>query len=81
MFNDFVDATTDKIDGWVDGVKGQPLMNGYAPEQAFESGLLCTNLPFDDYKQRSAISQVAREVGDADDFSRRIRVGLPRCDA
>ncbi|KIC07582.1 peptide ABC transporter substrate-binding protein [Leisingera sp. ANG-M1] len=31
MFNDFVDATTDKIDGWVEGVKGQPLMNGYAP--------------------------------------------------
>ena len=57
------------------------LMNGYAPEQAFESGLLCTNLPFDEYKQRSQISQVAREVGDAEDFSRRIRIGLPRCEA
>ena len=31
MFNDFVDATTDRIDGWVDNVKGFALMNAYAP--------------------------------------------------
>ena len=31
MFNDFVDATSDKVDGWVDGVKGHALMNAYAP--------------------------------------------------
>ena len=31
MFNDFVDATSDKIDGWVEGVKGHALMNAYAP--------------------------------------------------
>ncbi|AHD00309.1 ABC transporter substrate-binding protein [Leisingera methylohalidivorans] len=30
MFNDFVEATTDKVDGWVEGVPGQVLMNGYA---------------------------------------------------
>ena len=27
MFNDFVDATSDRIDGWVDGVKGFDLMH------------------------------------------------------
>ncbi|KAA0912632.1 ABC transporter substrate-binding protein [Aquicoccus porphyridii] len=31
MFNDFLDATTDRVAGWVDGVAGQPLMNAYAP--------------------------------------------------
>ncbi|UWQ31211.1 ABC transporter substrate-binding protein [Leisingera sp. M527] len=30
MFNDFVEATTDKVDGFVEGVPGQVLMNGYA---------------------------------------------------
>ncbi|OIQ25636.1 MAG: peptide ABC transporter substrate-binding protein [Alphaproteobacteria bacterium MedPE-SWcel] len=31
MFNDFVDAMSDRVDGWVDDTKGYPLMNGYAP--------------------------------------------------
>ena len=31
MFNDFVDATSDRVDGWVDGVNGFALMNSYAP--------------------------------------------------
>lgn len=30
MFNDFVDATSDKLEGWVDAAKGFALMNGYA---------------------------------------------------
>ncbi|MEW2915316.1 ABC transporter substrate-binding protein [Leisingera sp. JC11] len=30
MFNDFVEATTDKVDGFVEGIPGQVLMNGYA---------------------------------------------------
>ncbi len=30
MFNDFVDATSDRIDGWVDDVKGFDLMHNYA---------------------------------------------------
>lgn len=33
MFNDFVDATSDRIEGWVENVKGQPLMNSYAPHR------------------------------------------------
>ncbi|UYV37783.1 ABC transporter substrate-binding protein [Rhodobacteraceae bacterium D3-12] len=31
MFNDFVDAHSDRIDGWVEGAKGFALMNSYAP--------------------------------------------------
>lgn len=31
MFNDFVDATSDRVDGWVEGVKGFSMMNQYAP--------------------------------------------------
>ena len=31
MFNDFVDATSDRVDGWKDRVKGHALMNAYAP--------------------------------------------------
>ena len=30
MFNDFVEATTDNVDGWIEGIPGQVLMNGYA---------------------------------------------------
>ncbi len=31
MFNDFIDATTDRVAGWVDGAAGFALMNSYAP--------------------------------------------------
>jgi peptide/nickel transport system substrate-binding protein len=31
MFNDFVDATSDRIAGWQDGISGHPLMNAYGP--------------------------------------------------
>lgn len=30
MFNDFVEATTDRVDGWGIGTPGQVMMNGYA---------------------------------------------------
>ncbi|WP_424978428.1 ABC transporter substrate-binding protein [Leisingera sp. S232] len=30
MFNDFVEATTDNVEGFVEGIPGQVLMNGYA---------------------------------------------------
>lgn len=33
MFNDFVDATSDRIEGWVDNAKGFALMNSYAPHK------------------------------------------------
>ncbi len=31
MFNDFIDASTDRVAGWVDNAKGFALMNSYAP--------------------------------------------------
>ncbi len=31
MFNDFIDASSDRLAGWVDGVNGFALMNSYAP--------------------------------------------------
>ena len=31
MFNDFVEASSTRISAWVDGVKGQILMNATAP--------------------------------------------------
>ena len=31
MFNDFIDAHGDKVDGWVEGTAGFALMNSYAP--------------------------------------------------
>lgn len=31
MFNDFIDATSDRIAGWQDGTAGYALMNSYAP--------------------------------------------------
>ena len=31
MFNDFIDAHGERIDGWVEGVNGFALMNSYAP--------------------------------------------------
>ncbi len=38
MFNDFVDATSDKITGWVDDEKGFALMNSYAPMKMWITG-------------------------------------------
>jgi peptide/nickel transport system substrate-binding protein len=38
MFNDFVDGTTDKVDGWVENHKGFQLMNFYAPMQMWLAG-------------------------------------------
>jgi hypothetical protein len=54
------------------------LLSGYAPEYAYDSGLLDTSMSFADLKQRSRINERAREAGDAPDFSQRIRQGLPR---
>ncbi|MBK0326873.1 ABC transporter substrate-binding protein [Rhodobacteraceae bacterium F11138] len=33
MFNDFVEATSTRVSGFVEGIPGQVLMNGYAPHQ------------------------------------------------
>lgn len=38
MFNDFIDAHNDKIGGWVEGVAGFSLMNGYAAQRMWVTG-------------------------------------------
>ncbi|MEM8731681.1 MAG: ABC transporter substrate-binding protein [Pseudomonadota bacterium] len=38
MFNDFLDATSDRITGWVDGTAGYALMNSYAPHRMWVTG-------------------------------------------
>ena len=38
MFNDFVDATSDRVAGWVENVKGFEVMHGYAPVKMWVTG-------------------------------------------
>ncbi len=38
MFNDFIDAHNDKVGGWVEGVAGFSLMNGYAAQRMWVTG-------------------------------------------
>ena len=54
------------------------LLSGYAPAYAYDIGGLDTSLSFAALKQRSHINDRAQAVGDAPDFSQRIRAGLPR---
>ncbi|MCR9094442.1 MAG: DUF4105 domain-containing protein [bacterium] len=53
------------------------LVNGYIDEMGYERGNLDTRLPFEELRARSEIGERARAAGDALDFSRRIREGLP----
>ncbi len=38
MFNDFLDASSDRIAGWVEGTAGYALMNSYAPHRMWVTG-------------------------------------------
>jgi hypothetical protein len=53
------------------------LLSGYAPEYVYDLGKLDTGLPFEELKRRSRVNDRARAADGADDFSERIRVGLP----
>ncbi len=53
------------------------LANGYGDQLLYKMGLLEQSLPFDELKKRSFINPKARELGLEDDFSSRIREGLP----
>jgi hypothetical protein len=53
------------------------LANGYLDELAYEIGAVDTRLPFAELRARSHVNDRARAAGDAPDFSRRIREGLP----
>lgn len=54
------------------------LLSGYAPLYTYERGRLDTSLPFPELKQRSHINKAAQAADQAEDFSQRIRVGVPR---
>lgn len=53
------------------------LLSGYAPRYAYDLGALDTRLPFDELRNKSYINPKAHAIGN-DQFSRRIREGLPR---
>jgi hypothetical protein len=53
------------------------LLNGHIDELSYERGNIDTSLPFGELKQRSDITQRAKDVERDFDFSKRIRDGLP----
>jgi len=54
------------------------LLSGYTDEYVYELGALDTSMPFEELKRRSLINDKANAVGNVEDFSQRIREGLPR---
>jgi hypothetical protein len=53
------------------------LLSGYAPQYAYELGVLDTRIPFEELRRRSYINPKAHTIGNDPDFSRKIREGLP----
>ncbi len=53
-------------------------VNGHLPELLYERGSLDKSLPFEELVARSNISERVKAAGMAEDFSQRIRAGLPR---
>ncbi len=54
------------------------LLSGYVPEYVHERGGLTQTLPFPELRRQSLVNERARAAGRAEDFSRRIREGLPK---
>jgi hypothetical protein len=53
------------------------ILNGWSDRYLYRAGLLDSNLPFAELRQRSRINGVAQAAGNAQDFSDRIRKSLP----
>jgi hypothetical protein len=53
------------------------LANGHGDEMLYERGIIDTNLPLAELKQKVHINARAREAGQAADFSQQIRQGIP----
>jgi len=53
------------------------LANGHADTLLYERGFIATNLPLAELKSRAHINARARDADKADDFSQRIRKGIP----
>ncbi len=54
------------------------LANGRLPELLLERGAIASELPFEELRARSDVTQRGRDAGDAADFSARIRTGRDR---
>jgi hypothetical protein len=53
------------------------LLSGYAAEYAYECGVLDASMAFSELSQRCLVNAKAEAADQAEDFSARIRVGLP----
>jgi hypothetical protein len=53
------------------------LLNGRWDQNLYEQGALSQELPFEELRRKSRIDERAKAAGEAPDFSRRIREGLP----
>ena len=53
------------------------ILNGWSDRYLYRAGLLDSNLPFAELRQRSRINEAAQTAGNAEDFSERIRKSLP----
>jgi len=53
------------------------LLSGYAAEYAYELGMFDTSIPFAELRERCLVNARAELADKADDFSRRIRDGIP----
>jgi Domain of unknown function (DUF4105) len=54
------------------------LLSGHLPELAYEIGAVDTRISLDELKEKAKISEKARSIGDAPDFSALIRDGVPK---
>ncbi len=52
-------------------------MSGYLPDHVYDNRLVDIRLPLAELRQRGSVSQRGRDVGEAADFSARIREGVP----
>jgi hypothetical protein len=55
----------------------QLLLNGHLEELLYRRGAFDNALPFTELRTRSEVTEAAKAAGDAEDFSVRIRAGLP----
>lgn len=56
------------------------ILNGHMPAWMYRGGAIDSTLPFEEMKQRSIVNARARAADSADDFSARIREGVPGLD-
>lgn len=56
------------------------LASGYVPEYLYETGLLAPGVPFTELQRRGHVNARAQEAGQDEEFSSRIRIGIPGVD-